>query len=585
MIKKVFRQMLLTQILSAMTVMICMLVDSIVIGRFLGVEAITAYGLANPILLVFAALGSMLSAGIQVVCGKTMGTGDSEGTDRCFSSSMFIAAVISGVGLILVLVFATPLCTLLGAGQPVEGNKVFFLTRDYLTGFIIGAPAFLCAMIMVPFMQMSGNRVRLVAAVAAMTVSDIVFDLVNVLIVKGGTLGMGLASSLSYYIAVIIGGSYFLTKKCMFRFKLKNVKRKVFFEVVKGGVPTMLNQVSLVLIVFLFNKILIEVGGNSAVASYSVISTIGNICTCFSAGIGSVALMLSSMFHSDEDRSSLVTVVKTMTFFAVVLNAVVIAVVLIFAPFLVRLFLADDPTVADTAALGIRLFVLSLIASSVNTAFKNYYQGVNRVGLTDVISVLQSLVFLAVYALILSRFFGTTGVWLAWICGEVTTLLFVCVNAWIRNRRVSFSASDFALLPPDFGSAPEECLDMTVRSVEEAVAASEKAQAFCLSRGEDARSSKLISLCVEEMANNVVEHGFTKDQKKDHLIEVRLMFKDGRRLIRFRDNCVNFDPVKYMDLHKTDDPTKHIGIRLVMKMVKDANYVSSLGLNNLTLVL
>lgn len=62
MIRKVFRQMLVAQILSSMTVMICMLVDSLMIGRFLGVDSMTAYGLASPVLLVFAAVGSMLSA-------------------------------------------------------------------------------------------------------------------------------------------------------------------------------------------------------------------------------------------------------------------------------------------------------------------------------------------------------------------------------------------------------------------------------------------------------------------------------------------------------------------------------------------
>ena len=44
MIKKLFRQMLVTQIVSSMTVTLCMLIDSIMIGRFLGVDAMSAYG-------------------------------------------------------------------------------------------------------------------------------------------------------------------------------------------------------------------------------------------------------------------------------------------------------------------------------------------------------------------------------------------------------------------------------------------------------------------------------------------------------------------------------------------------------------
>ena len=67
MIRKLTKQMLTAQILSALTVSLCLLIDSIMIGRFLGVEAIAAYQLANPILLVIGALGSMLAAGIQVV--------------------------------------------------------------------------------------------------------------------------------------------------------------------------------------------------------------------------------------------------------------------------------------------------------------------------------------------------------------------------------------------------------------------------------------------------------------------------------------------------------------------------------------
>ena len=94
----------------------------------------------------------------------------------------------------------------------------------------------------------------------------------------------------------------------------------------------------------------------------------------------------------------------------------------------------------------------------------------------------------------------------------------------------------------------------------------------------------LISLCVEEMVNNVVAHGF-RGKGKEQSVDIRILYKDGRRLIRLRDNGVRFDPVRYMELHKGDDPAAHIGIRMVMKMVRDANYIHSLGLNNLTLVL
>ena len=87
MIRKLFSQMVFTQVISCMAVTLCMLIDSIVIGRFLGVDAMAAYGYTQPVLLAFAAPGAMISAGVQVVCGKTLGSGDMEGTNSCFTLS------------------------------------------------------------------------------------------------------------------------------------------------------------------------------------------------------------------------------------------------------------------------------------------------------------------------------------------------------------------------------------------------------------------------------------------------------------------------------------------------------------------
>ena len=575
--------MLITQILSSLTVMICMFVDSVIIGRFLGVNAMTAYGLTNPILLVFAAFGSMLTAGIQVCCGKTMGRGDIEATDACFSTSLVYACAVSLFGLVIILVFSGSITTLLGAGRCTVGNEVFFLTRDYLTGFIIGAPAFLMAQIMVPYLQMGGKRMLVAVAVVAMTLGDIVFDLLNVFVFHGGTFGMGLASSLSYYIALAVGGSYFLKKNCLFHFRPRNISLKLCGELNRNGTPTMVNQISVVLLVFLTNHVLQAISTSLAVAAFSVISTLSNVCYCFGAGIGAVALMLSSVFYSDEDRNALISIARTAFQYCIILGFSVMAVMLIGANGFAALFLEKSPETADMAAQGLRLFALSLPFSVIVTSMKNYYQGIGRVSFSQILSAVQSFAFKAVFVLLLSRVLGTTGVWLSWLCGEAAALLFLLAVVWHRKGYVTFRPEEISLLPESFGDA--DSFQMVVRDLEGAIAVSTGAEKFCSERNLSARTSMLIGLCIEEMVSNIVEHGFTKDRQKDHSIDVRLSLEKGNTRIRIRDNCVYFDPVSYLKLHNDEDPVAHIGIRMVMKMVKEANYISSLGLNNLTLVI
>ena len=583
MIKKLFGQMIVTQIISAMTVMLCMLIDNIMIGRYLGVDSMTAYGFSTPVLLVFAALGSMLSAGIQVMCGKTMGSGDSEKTNRCYSTSAAVTLAISVVGVLAVLIFISPLCTLIGAGQDTPGNAVFGLTKDYLRGFIIGAPAFMFAQIMVPYMQMSGSRTRLVVAVLVMTAGDIAFDIINVFVLKWGTFGMGLASSLSYYIAFVIGIGYFFKKDCIFRFKAKYIGRDTLVGIMRFGVPTLVNQISLVLLTFTLNKLLDSVAGHNAVASYTAISTTGNICYSFSSGVAAVALTLSSMLYTDADKTSLRTLVKTMTYFAFIICGAVTAVVLILARPMISLF-TEDPAVRVMATKGMRLFVLSLVPCALNTTFKNYYQGIDRSRLTQAISVMQNFTMPALSAFILSRFVGIKGVWLGFLFGESLTLAVITVIVVVKYGRFSLSADAFAMLPADYGVSDDDCFESTITSAEEIVPVSQETERFCLSHNINARTARLIALSVEELAYNTVDYGFPKD-KREHIIELRVIVRHGVPTLRMRDNCINFDPVDYLKMHSDEDPTAHIGIRMIMKLVSSANYFNSLGLNCLTLTL
>ena len=76
MIKRIVRQMLTAQILSALTVSLCLLIDNIMIGRFLGEDAIAAYGLANPILLVIgAAVAGLIIRGVRRAAETEKGAG------------------------------------------------------------------------------------------------------------------------------------------------------------------------------------------------------------------------------------------------------------------------------------------------------------------------------------------------------------------------------------------------------------------------------------------------------------------------------------------------------------------------------
>ena len=576
MIRKLVKQMLSAQIFSALAVSLCLLVDNIMIGRFLKEQAMAAYSLANPLLLTIGAIGTLLSAGVQVACGKSLGSGSREETNAGYSSAVAFTAVVSLAFAAVVVVFAPFLARAMGAGT--EGT-LFEMTRGYLRGFSIGAPGSMGALVLIPFLQMAGRSTLLIAAVLTMTVTDIALDLLNVLVFHGGMFGMGLASSVSYYAAIAIVGVYFLSKRCVFRFSLKQVTMKKTAELLRGGIPAGFNMASAVIMVFLVNRILRSTGGSSALAAFAAITTLGNTANCITTGIGGVSLTLSGIFFHEEDRTALQTLLRLLCRYGLILGIGMAALLELFAPALVSLFIAEAGEAQRAAVLGLRLFAVGMIPCCINNALKNAYQGTKRVFLTVLISLLEGTIFPVLAAFVFSRFMGTDGAWLYFLAGETLTLLFIAALVMLITKKLPWRDGAALLLKKDFGVASDHLLEMDIHSMEDVTAAAERAQQFCLSHGQSAKISNHIALCIEEMASNTIQHGFTMD-RKHHDLSVRLLQKDEDFVLRFRDDCGAFDPVRYIP----KDGEDALGIRLVLAFAEETRYTYALNLNNVCIL-
>ena len=576
MIRKLVRQMLTAQILSALTVSLCLLIDNIMIGRFLGERALTAYGLASPVLLVTGAVGSMLCAGAQVACSKSLGRGDREETDAGYSSTIAAGGLFSVVFMLVVLVFRVPFARLLGADDPALLSD----TSVYMAGFSIGAPASVGALMLVPFLQMAGQANLLIVAVLGMTVADVAFDLLNVFVFHGGMFGMGLASALSYYAAMVIGAGYFLSKKCVFSFSLNRVRWRKVKELFAGGVPSLFGMASSVALVFAVNRILLGVGGEAAVAAYSVVSTLINTSNGISTGTGGVALTLSGVLYNEEDRTGLSELLRVLARASVLLGLSVMALLFIFARPCVELFIPYAGESQTLAIRGVRVFSTGLMFCCLSNALRNCYQGTGRVRMMEVITVTANALLPIATAFLFSRIAGVNGVWFLFLVSELLTTLGILCYVWLKKGRVTLHAEDVLLLRSDFGVPPQDLLESDPASLDDVMAFSREADAFCRAHGGGGRMASHLALCIEEMGSNIVTHGFAADGK--NRLSIRLQHKDGRWTLRFRDDCMAFDPMQHV---AEENVGESVGIRLAMRMADEARYTYSMNLNNLTLVL
>ena len=147
-----------------------------------------------------------------------------------------------------------------------------------------------------------------------------------------------------------------------------------------------------------------------------------------------------------------------------------------------------------------------------------------------------------------------------------------------KTGRVAWRDGAALLLEKDFGAPENARFETDIRTMQEVSEAAQRAEQFCLERGQDPKTSSHIALCIEEMAGNTIQHGFSGDGKQNHL-SMLIMHKGNGWILRFRDDCGAFDPLHYVPTEGKDA----LGIRLVMAMVKDARYTYSMNMNNLVL--
>ncbi|MEG2652737.1 MAG: hypothetical protein RSA17_04105, partial [Ruthenibacterium sp.] len=70
--------------------------------------------------------------------------------------------------------------------------------------------------------------------------------------------------------------------------------------------------------------------------------------------------------------------------------------------------------------------------------------------------------------------------------------------------------------------------------------------------------------------------------KKEQFVDLKIVIKEDKAIIRIRDNCKAFNPKDRADMI-SDDIIKNIGIRMIIGMAKKMDYANILNMNYLTI--
>lgn len=570
-VRKTYYSFVLVSILSSLIATAGMLIDNIIVGRCLGSEALGAMGIIGPVSLVFSAIGNICSGGGGARAAQALGRGDRDQYCLIFTTNTLFVLAAGVILTVLGMLFAPSIAIILGAKAALLEPST-----EYLYGFFLGTVPTILLSAMMGFVRMDGSPKLPLICISVMSAANIILDLMMVHVFHLGMFGMALATTISYYLAVATALTHFLKKDST----LKLIRPKGFFadlsKTVVTGLPTAISRISDTFKVMLLNHLLVTYVSVAAVTALNVRTTTSNFLGAVVLGIGQAATPTIGMFFGEEDRTAIKDTLKTTLKLGLAINGVLAALLLVFPSFFAQLLGVTEEPILSMSVLAIRLFGLGIPIQLINSVLLNYYQCTKKVGMATMICVMQSLVYTLLFAYILIKPMGASGVWLAFLLGEVLTLLTVGLVLLIKNKKFALSLNDLMMLDKSFGGDSKDRLEISIgNSMEEVMTISTGIYKFGANRNLSQETLNTLSLFIEELAGNVVRHAFKPGEMR--WLDLTVMDKPEKLIIRIRDNGSPFDPLAYL----SNGEMKGFGLLIVQKLVESITYRRNMGLNNL----
>lgn len=409
--------------------------DSIIVGQFLGKEALAAVSASFFIYYFIISLVIGVGSGTTVVISQLFGAKQYQKVQLAFSS-FFIFMLVGGIILSIAgIIFAEPVFRLTNTPEEVIPQAVAYF-RIYIGGTFL----FVTFNSIISILRGVGESVRPMLFILITTVLNIAFDLLFILVFKWGIEGAARATVVSQGMGMCIALAYVNNTHPLLSIKKQDMlfDWKLFKESLKIGLPTSVQQCAIALGLIALLGIVNSFGTNTLTAYGAA----GKIDTIITQAILTLSGALAAFCGQNIGAGRLDRVKKGVQFTMytnIALGLLTFAAVYLFGNEMMRIFTKD----IDVVAIG-KEYLLIIGGFFIVHGALNVYNGALRGAGDTLFPMITSLVCLWLIriplAYYLSSWLGRNGIWwaigISITIGLIVTFVYYKIGFWKRRRRI-----------------------------------------------------------------------------------------------------------------------------------------------------
>ncbi len=408
------------------------IIDSIIVGNFIGKEALAAVGASFPIIFLFLSLIIGIVSGSTIVISQYFGAKKIEKVKQTIETLylfiFFASIIVSGLGII----FSDEIFKLLQLPEEIIPQATSYF-NIFIGGVIIsfgfnGTNAILRGL---------GDSKTPLYFLILSTILNIGLDLLFILVFKLGVSGAAIATVIAQGITFILAIIYLNKNHKIIHvaiFKLK-FNTEIFLKSIKIGLPTGIQQ-SFVALGMIALMSLVNTFGTNVIAAYTVGTRINSLASLPAMNFAAaLSIFVGQNIGAKKQERIKSGFIATITMSSV-LSIIVSIFVLLFGNFIMHLFTSDP----DVIAIGKRFLI---IVGAFYIVFSSMFvtTGVLRGAGVTIIPMFITLFALwgvrIPIAYFLSGKIGISGIWWAipagWILGFFLSFSYYLTGRWKKN--------------------------------------------------------------------------------------------------------------------------------------------------------
>ncbi len=345
-------------------------VDSIVVGKYVGDNALAAVGSAGPIMNLLLVLFVGISMGASIMVAQYFGAKQREDLSYTVGNCIVLTAIASAIIMVLALIFVRPLLVLLKTPE-----TIIEWCADYLIIMFIGVFGTAYYNILSGVLRGLGDAFSALMYLLVSTVINIALDLLFVAKLGMGVSGVAWATIIAQAVSAVLCFIRLAKMTELFDMKLTYMKpnKKYAMHMIRLGLPSGLTQAIFSMAMIIVQSLTNSFGEMFIAANVIVMRVDGfAMLPNFSFGTAMTTYAGQNVGARREDR--VLKGAKQGTFIAVLTTTTITAIILLFGKYLMGIF-TDTVELVELSRRMMGIIAVGYIAMAVTQSLSGVMRG------------------------------------------------------------------------------------------------------------------------------------------------------------------------------------------------------------------